>query len=191
MQRKSYLFVVCFLMLILIIPVVSIASTPIATLEQISPTPTTYALVSDFNPFNYTGVGDVTAPLYDVPGIGTAADFAGFPVGDIALIQRGTLTFQEKVQNAANAGATGALIYDINFANDAGFGTLQSLALIPALFVTRDVGLNLLNETGPVDIHMAVYTSFPDTIAVPEPSTILLLGAGLAGVGLMRRRFKK
>ena len=29
------------------------------------------------------------------------------------------------------------------------------------------------------------------TNAVPEPSTILLLGAGLAGVGFMRRRFKK
>jgi len=29
------------------------------------------------------------------------------------------------------------------------------------------------------------------TTAVPEPSTILLLGAGLAGVGLLRRRFKR
>lgn len=31
----------------------------------------------------------------------------------------------------------------------------------------------------------------PSSASVPEPSTFLLLGAGLAGVGLLRRRFKK
>jgi hypothetical protein len=30
-----------------------------------------------------------------------------------------------------------------------------------------------------------------DPDAVPEPSTFLLVGAGLAGIGLLRKRFKK
>jgi hypothetical protein len=29
------------------------------------------------------------------------------------------------------------------------------------------------------------------TISVPEPSILLFLGAGLAGVGILRRRFKR
>ncbi len=37
----------------------------------------------------------------------------------------------------------------------------------------------------------ASYTGSLYVEAVPEPSTFLLLGAGLAGVGLLRRRFKK
>jgi hypothetical protein len=32
---------------------------------------------------------------------------------------------------------------------------------------------------------------FNNALPIPEPSTILLFGAGLAGVGLLRRRFKK
>ena len=36
-----------------------------------------------------------------------AADFAGFPAGNIALIQRGTCTFEHKGNNAAAAGAVG------------------------------------------------------------------------------------
>ena len=44
--------------------------------------------------------------------------------------------------------------------------------------------------------HATVETAAPidtdpiDPINVSEPSTFLLLGAGLAGVGLLRRRFK-
>jgi hypothetical protein len=44
-----------------------------------------------------------------------------------------------------------------------------------------------------LDFQRLGYTAtfVSDADPVPEPSTFLLLGAGLAGVGLMRRRFKK
>ena len=39
-----------------------------------------------------------------------AADFAGFPAGNIALIQRGTCTFEIKGENAAAAGRHGRAV---------------------------------------------------------------------------------
>ena len=41
-----------------------------------------------------------------------ASDFAGFPAGNIALLQRGTCTFEIKAENAAAAGAVGIVIFN-------------------------------------------------------------------------------
>ena len=41
-----------------------------------------------------------------------AADFAGFPPGNIALIQRGACSFGLKAENAAAAGAVGVIIFN-------------------------------------------------------------------------------
>ena len=56
---------------------------------------------------SYSGSGDVTAPVTHLaapPGDATpgceAADFAGFPAGNIALISRGGCTFAIKATNA-------------------------------------------------------------------------------------------
>lgn len=69
---------------------------------------------------NFSGAGDVTAPVTAVdlelgPNNNStsaceATDFAGFPAGHIALVQRGTCLFNDKVQNAVDAGAVGVIM---------------------------------------------------------------------------------
>ena len=67
----------------------------------------------------YSGSGDVTAnveavdltlpPSADPNGSTSgceASDFAGFTAGDVALVQRGTCSFGDKVANAQAAGAS-------------------------------------------------------------------------------------
>ena len=91
-------------------------------LQQISPISRSYVDGPDFQTMQYSGSGDFTASVSAVdlivpspaPNASTsgceAADFAGFPAGAIALIQRGTCTFRVKAENAAAAGAVGVII---------------------------------------------------------------------------------
>ena len=91
---------------------------PPALLQQLTPVSATYETGS----FTGTGFGDVTGNVTAVdvnlvpPRASTsgceAADFAGFPAGNIALIQRGTCTFALKTQNAQAAGASAVIIFN-------------------------------------------------------------------------------
>jgi Zn-dependent M28 family amino/carboxypeptidase len=84
-------------------------------LERISPNP---GLVAN-SIMSYSGSGDNTAsvtalaypPADATPGC-EAADYAGFPVGTIALISRGACTFAIKAANAQAAGAVGVIIFN-------------------------------------------------------------------------------
>jgi aminopeptidase Y len=87
-----------------------------SVLEQVSPAPAGPIANSIMS---YSGSGDVTAPVTALaapPADGTpgceAADFAGFPAGNIALIRRGSCPFAIKATNAYNAGASGVVIYN-------------------------------------------------------------------------------
>ncbi|MFL6151250.1 MAG: M28 family metallopeptidase [Ornithinibacter sp.] len=89
-----------------------------STLQQLSPVNATYST----GPFTGSGPGSLTAAVTPVDlqlGVGNtstsgcqASDFAGFPAGNIALIQRGGCPFVDKAVNAAAAGAAGVIIFN-------------------------------------------------------------------------------
>jgi len=89
-------------------------------------------------PFEFSPTGSVTGRLRAI-GLGTTADVAGVDLtGKIALIERGTITFAEKVANAAEAGAAAAIIFN----NQPGTisGTLGSLGAIPTIEISAADG---------------------------------------------------
>ena len=91
---------------------------PPALLQQLTPISATY----ETGAFTGTGYGEVTAAVAAVdinltpPRANTsgceAADFVGFPAGNIALIQRGSCSFAIKALNAEAAGASAVIIFN-------------------------------------------------------------------------------
>ncbi|MFB9680827.1 M28 family metallopeptidase [Streptosporangium vulgare] len=93
-------------------------------LERIRPTAKTYVPGTDFRTMTYSGSGNVTGPVQGVdlvlpPKQGPestsgceASDFSTFVRGDIALIQRGTCSFQVKAERAEAAGASAVIIFN-------------------------------------------------------------------------------
>lgn len=156
-------------------------------LEQIAPPAGPLAN----NIMSYSGSGDVTANVSTVNAITgcDAADFAGFPAGDIALISRGACTFAIKATNAYNAGASGVVIYN----NIAGAlnGTLgNDFTLdIPVTSVTLDVGQQLAATPGLIlhlqtDTFRGIATTSNVIAESPggNPNNVVMAGAHLDSV---------
>lgn len=102
-----------------------------------------------------TFFNDMKLEYVPVGGTGTPQDFAsaGDINGKIALIQRGDLTFVQKINNAAECGAVGAILYDhIKNNTDSVLMALEG-ALIPAIFITYENGIAMLAET---DRHITI-----------------------------------
>ena len=171
-------------------------------LQQISPTATTYTNGVEFRVMSYSGSGDVTAPLAVPSGDARgcyAADWAGFPAGSIALVQRGTpagfpggsCTFRIKHDQARDAGASAVLVYN----NVPGVvnGTLGATGLSerPALGLTQSLGESLRAQLASSPVTMRVRTDtgserlatrnvFAETPG--DPSNVVMVGAHLDSV---------
>lgn len=94
--------------------------------------------------------------------------------GRIALIERGGLTFEEKVLRVEERGAVAAIIYN----NEEGVftGSLRSQAEIPAVSVPREVGLALLGLMARGEVEATVSVAYEqrgsrNVIADKPPST--------------------
>jgi Zn-dependent M28 family amino/carboxypeptidase len=88
-----------------------------------------------------------------------AADFHGFERGSIALIRRGTCTFQVKVENAIAAGAIGAVIMNegTDGRKDVFSGQLGKPVTIPVVGVSYESGSSLAAKAhGGVSARLAV-----------------------------------
>jgi len=97
----------------------------------------------------YSATGDVEAGLVVIAGVGQDTDYDGIDVtGKIALIQRGELSFKQKVDNAYGHGAVGAIIY--NNVDGSFLGTLQSASAIPAVSISKADGEYLAGLVDPI-----------------------------------------
>jgi Zn-dependent M28 family amino/carboxypeptidase len=175
-----------------------------STLEQTAPGSVAYVEDTDYNLMSQTDPGDVTGLVTAVdldlgPGNSSTSgcemsDFGGFPPGNIALIQRGACTFQLKAENAAAAGAVGAIIFNqgnapgrFNLIN----GTLSSnyAGGIPVLFATYDRGVEWSMTSG-LMLHMiadafrGIATAFNVLAETPDgdPDNVIMVGAHLDSV---------
>jgi Zn-dependent M28 family amino/carboxypeptidase len=144
-----------------------------SVLQQISPGAVTYELGVDFAPVTQTDPGDVTAAVTPVDlalGIGNtstsgceADDFAGFPAGNIALLQRGTCTFEIKAENAAAAGAVGIVIFNQGNTDAEDRNNIPAVTLsanntsgIPVIGTTYALGAEL---AGTSNLQMRVFAN--------------------------------
>lgn len=138
----------------------SFIGTPV--MREVSPTPQSFVVGTDFNPGQVAGsataqvqpAGGIVVPATPSPSSASgcqASDFAGFVPGNIALIQRGTCTFAQKVANAEAAGASAAVIFNEGNPGRTSLfsGSLAGNETIPVLFTPYAVGAQLFGQYAP------------------------------------------
>jgi len=146
--------------------------------------PYTEGTTADYRVLSGSGSGDVTAQVVaidpainDVGGVNTnpvdtstsgctIEDYTSNPewnAGDIALVQRGTCTFAQKVDVAIAAGASAVVLFNEGQAGrqSANFGSAGGVRNIPVLSASYQVGNQLVqaDQAGTVTAHIVTNTT--------------------------------
>jgi len=179
-------------------------------LERITAPAVTFVDGVDYATMSYSGSGDsgevavvavdliVPSPAPNSSTSGCeAADFGGFPVGAIALMQRGTCPFRTKALNAQAAGASGAIIFNEGNPGRTAiiFGTLSPPQVIfPVVGATFALGNNLRNGvlSGPTGVTAHLKTDMLAEVRTTrnviaetpdgDPNRVIVVGAHLDSV---------
>jgi Zn-dependent M28 family amino/carboxypeptidase len=174
------------------------------SLAAVAPQPVQYVWEEDFTYADQTDPGNVTAAVVPVDlalGLGNTstsgcepADFAGFPAGAIALMQRGACTFEDKAENAAAAGAVGAVIFNQGDTEDRTGLMVATLGEtyeggIPVMFATYDNGVAWAQTEGlQLSMNVDVIREQSETYNVlaetrrGNPDNVVMVGAHLDSV---------
>ena len=100
-----------------------------------------------------------------IPNLGEPKDFEGIDVtGKAAVIERGTIMFEEKIKNAANAGAAAVIVYNNVDDLDLLLMAASEELPIPAVFVSRADGLKIIENGTSV--------TFVESELAPVPSPL-------------------
>ena len=175
-----------------------------AELSQVTPTPTDYETAT----FDYSGSGEVTGTVTPIdvviPASATpsstsgcqAVDFPAVGTGPaVALVQRGTCTFETKVDNAVAAGYDAVVIFNEGQPGrqDLFAGTLGNPKTVPVVGLSYADAVSLYQATqaGPVTARVFTSTEFdPDrktknviaTSTTGNPDEAVVVGAHLDSV---------
>jgi len=121
-------------------------------------------------------------------------DFAGFPAGAIALIQRGTCPFADKALNAQAAGASGVILFNQGDSIGTGdrFGPVNAtlggpgVAAIPVVGTSFDAGVALSEGSPTVRLRVAFVDVESENVIAELPGrnddNVVMAGAHLDGV---------
>ena len=135
------------------------------------------------------GLGPPTTGQYSMKRTGTTLTTndacnpltPGSLTGKVALIRRGTCYFIDKINNAANAGAVGVVIYNNSDSALMVMGTTAT-APIPAVFITKADGaiIDTRLQTGPVTMTWTNLVTSPVINSVTSTTANGTYGLGSA-----------
>ncbi|WP_037986093.1 M28 family peptidase [Thalassobacillus devorans] len=109
----------------------------------------------DVHTFTGSVNAEVEAPLVYV-GLASAGEVGDEVAGKIALIERGEISFYDKIQNVMDKGAVGVIMFNREGTTGNQFGGIYEGQDIPAVAITREAGLELVDRLATEEVTATV-----------------------------------